>query len=264
MVVPCAQLRVFLPTDSLGPGDRERWAPDGALGHRAARRVEDEVARQRLLTGRGSVDEAALLSRRAGDRRYVCPLQYDVRAASGMRVLAEQLPPAVVDALLPGGALRARLEAIGAARRTPTVVDAPWAVPLAWFVCFSDRERRLLDPDEGDAPRLLHLTTVGTAIDRVERAVEAMDVVDDAADLLEDVADLAEWLEAFPTDALLELDYAGLTRLLSAEQLAADRSAHEVWKALEALEDGDLLAAVAYWGVLRGRWTALRSQQTAS
>lgn len=264
MVVPCAQLRVFVPTDTLRPRDRARWVPEAALGHREARRREDDVARLRLLTGRGALPEDAVLVRRAGDQQFVCPLQYDVRAAAGLRMLRDTLPAPVVDLLLPDEDLRARLGAVAAARRTPTIVDAPWVVPIPWFVLFDDAERRHLDPPEGTGPRLLYLSTVGAGLDRLGRAVDAVDTVEDADELLEDLADLAAWLESFDPRSLLELDYAGLAPLLGPERLAADRSAHDVWSAIEGLEQGDLLAAVAYYGALRGRWSQLQAQTSAS
>ena len=264
VVVPCAQLRVFVPTDSLGPRDRERWAPDRALGHREARQVEDAVARLRLVTGRGTAPQDAVLVRRAGTTQFVCPLQYDVRAAAGLRMLHSSLPSPVVDLLVGGGALRAQLDGAMAAGSTPTIVDAPWAIPLAWFVLFTDDERRFLDPAEGAGPRLLYLTTVATALTRIDRVLDALDLVEDAEQLFEELAEIAEWLEGFDERSLLELDYAGLTRVLGAERLEADRSVRDAWNAIDGLETGDMLAAVAYYGALRGRWSRLRAQPTAS
>ena len=264
MVVPCAQLRVFVPTDALGPRDRERWAPDRALGHREARRVEDEVARLRLVTGRGAAPQDAVLVRRAGTTQFVCPLQYDVRAAAGLRMLRSTVPSPVVDLLVGGGQFRAQLDGPAAAGGVPTIVDAPWAVPLAWFVLFADDERRFLDPAEGAGPRLLYLTTVATALTRIDRALDALDVVEDAESLFEELAEIAEWLESFDERSLLELDYAGLGRVIDAQRLEADRSVRDAWNAIEGLESGDMMAAVAYYGALRGRWSRLRAQPTAS
>ena len=264
MVVPCAQLRVFVPTDSLGPRDRQRWAPGRALGHREARRVEDAVARLRLLTGRGTAPDDAVLVRRAGTTQFVCPLQYDVRAAAGLRMLRDTVPSPVVDLLVGSGSLRQRLDSTAALGGLPTIVDAPWAIPLAWFVLFSHDERRFLDPPEGAGPRLLYLTTVATALTRIDRVVDALDVVEDAEPVLEELSEIAEWLEAFDERSLLELDYAGLARVLGARRLEGDHSVRDAWSAVEGLETGDMLAAVAYHGALRGRWSRLRAQPTAS
>lgn len=264
VVVPCAQLRVFVPVDTLGPEERARWAPEHALGHRAARRAEDAVARLRLVTGGGHVPDDAVLVRRQGATQFVCPLQYDVRAAAGLRVLEDEVPDQVVDLLLPDGGLRSRLDAVAATVSVRTIIDAPWAVPLPWFTLFDASERRLLDPPEGTGPRLLHLTTVAAALERIERVDAALALVDGADDVEQEVDDLAVWLGGFDDRSLLELDYAGLGRLLGAERLRADRSVHEVWSAIEGLETGDLLAAVAYYGALRGRWSDLRVRPNAS
>ncbi len=263
MVVPCAQLRVFLPTDSLGPRDRERWAPDRALGYREASRVEDTVARLRLVTGRGTAPDAVLV-RRAGSTQFVCPLQYDVRAAAGLRMLRDTVPQPVVDLLLGSAEVGARLDSAAAAGGPPTIVDAPWAIPLAWFVLFVDDERRHLDPPEGAGPRLLYLTTVAAALTRIDRVLDALDVVEDAEALFEELAELSEWLETFDERSLLELDYAGLVRVLGTERLENDHSVRDAWAAIEGLETGDMLTAVAYYGALRGRWSRLRAQPTAS
>lgn len=264
VVVPCAQLRVFVPTDSLGPRDRERWAPEAALGLREARRVEDTVARLRLLTGRGAAPDDAVLVRRSGRTQFVCPLQYDVRAAAGLRMLRDTVPSPVVDLLLGGDDLSARLDSAAAAGGVPTIVDAPWAIPLPWFVLFTDDERHFLAPPEGAGPRLLYLTTVAAALTRIDRTLDALDVVEDGEVLFEELAELSEWLETFDERSLLELDYAGLARVLGTERLEADRSVRDAWAAIDGLEAGDMLSAVAYYGALRGRWSRLRAQPTAS
>lgn len=265
MVVPCAQLRVFVPVDTLDGRDAERWSGDvGALGHAEARTVEEQVGRSRLLTGRGGLTDRAVLVRRSGDERFVCPLQLDVRAAAGLRQLRDAVPAPVLD-LLVDAPLRSHLDRVSALGRAPTIVDAPWVVPVAWFVLFDDDERRFLDPSEGAGPRLLYLTTAAQALDRLERAVLAVDdAIEDADELLEELADVADWLQGFDPRSLVELDYAGLTRVIDAPRLERDRSAHDVWCAIEGLESGDLLAAVAYYGALRSRWGPLRSQVTAS
>ena len=71
-------------------------------------------------------------------------------------------------------------------------------------------------------------------------------------------------IPSFPGRALLELDYAGLTQVMERDELEADRSAHDVWQAVEALEQGDPLAAVAYYGALQVRWGPLQARAHAS
>ena len=83
-------------------------------------------------------------------------------------------------------------------------------MPIPWFVLFDDAERRFLQPPEGPGPRLLYLTTVTMALQRLERVQAAIDVVEDADELLAELDDITEWLGGFDGRSLLELDYAGL------------------------------------------------------
>lgn len=267
VTVPSAQLRAFVPLDDLEEHERVRWSAPAAapLGVRAARAQEARSGRTRLLTGRGSFAERAVLTRRVGDEVFVCPLQLDVRAALALRELRSEVPGPVVDLLVPDRDVRGRLDALAASGRRPTIIDGPWGVPVAWFTLFDDTERRLRDPAEGTGPHLSYLTTCARALPRIERAVDAVDdAVEDADGLLEDLADLLEWVEAFPERALLELDYAGLVQVLSRDELEADHSAHDVWSAVAALEQGDPLAAVAYYGALQVRWGPLQARAHAS
>ena len=157
--------------------------------------------------------------------------------------------------LLADPGLADHLDLVAAAGRRPMTIDAPWAVPLPWFGLFSPAERRYTDPPEGAGPRLVHVTTVRSALDRLERLIEVLDQrIEDADELLESVADLAEWVDAFDPRSWLELDYGGLADWLPAEALAADHSVADLWAAVEALERGDVLEAATHHASLRRRW----------
>lgn len=267
MSVPTAQLRVFLPLAELDERDRLRWSPPraDALGVRQATEAEAELGRTRLVTGRGGFADRAVLTRRVGDEVFVCPLQLDVRSALALRQLRGEVPAPVVDLLLPDGEVRARLDAVAASGRVPTIVDAPWSVPLAWFALFDDTERRLRNPPEGAGPRLTYLTTAARALPRLERVVEALaDAVEDADDLVDELADLLDWVASHPTRSLLELDYAGLVAGFAPDELQEDHSCRDVWSAVEGLETGDLVAALAYHAAVEERWRPHRARARAS
>lgn len=267
VTVPCAQLRAFLPLEALDEADRIRWSPPSsqALGRRAAAQREERLGRARLLGGRAALGEPVVLTRRVGDERYVCPLQLDVRLALALRELRGELTDPMVERLVPDEGLRRRLAGIAAAGRRPTVVDAPWSVPLTWFALFDDAERRFRDAPEGDGPSLTYLTTVERAMPRLDRAIEAVDgAVEDAEVLLDELVELADWVDALPSRSLLELDYAGLARTIERDDLVVDRSSRDVWRAVEGLESGDLLAAVAYHGAIESRWGPRRARAHAS
>lgn len=267
MTVPSAQLRAFVPLASLPARERHRWSPPVAdpLGVRQARAREDSLGRARLLTGSAGFAEHAVLTRRVGDELFVCPLQLDVRSALALRELRQEIPGPVVDLLVPDPRLRTRLDTVAASGRRPTIIDGPWGVPLVWFALFDDTERRFRDPPEGSGPGLSYLTRAERAVDRLGRVVDAVvDTVDDADELLDDLGDLLEWVEAHPPSTLLELDYGSLVLGATSDELGADRSCRDVWSAVEALEQGDLLAALAHYRVLEQRWGPLRSRAHSS
>lgn len=219
------------------------------------REVEDEVAHGRLLGRRAVVDDAAVLVRRVNDDEFVCPVQHDLRCALALRQLRTEVPASVLSAMVPDVGLVDHLDLVAAAGRRPATIDAPWAVPVPWFALFAPAERRFTDPTEGAAPRLVHMTTVRAATDRLERVVDVVDErVADADELLDALGDLAEWVESFDPRSWLELDYGGLAPWLGADRLREDRSAADLWASVEALERDDVAEAAAHQAVLRRRW----------
>lgn len=263
VVVPAAQLRIFVPRDTLDARDAARWTV--RMGRTEARRREEEVALARLVGRRASVDDAAVLVRRVGDDEFVCPVQHDLRCALALRQLRADVPDVVVSALVGDPGLEDELDLIAAAGRTPTTIDAPWAVPLQWFALFSPAERRFTDPPEGAGPRLVHVTTARAAMDRLERVIDVLDVrVADADVVLDAIADLAEWVDSFDPRSWLELDYGGLADWLGAEALERDHSVADVWASVEALERGEVLEAAAHHATLRRRWRQPNAVVTSS
>lgn len=252
MAIPCAQLRVFVPRDTLDERDVDRWTR--RVGRTRARELEADVAAARLVGRRASVDDAAVLVRRMGDQRFLCPVQHDLRCALALRQLRAEVPDPVVSWLVGDPGLVDELSLVAAAGRRPMTIDAPWAVPLPWFALFGPDDRRFTDPPEGAGPRLVHVTTVARAA-RLSRVVDVVDErLEDADTVLEEVAELAEWVDAFDPRSLLELDYGGLAAWLGADALARDHSAADLWSAVDALERGDVLEAAVHHAALRRRW----------
>ncbi|MFP4311456.1 MAG: hypothetical protein ACLFS9_05665, partial [Nitriliruptoraceae bacterium] len=197
------------------------------------------------------------------DRTLICPLDLEGRSQVAWSQLAAVLPDAVLDAMLPHPACRARAE------RTPRVVphvrDHPFLAPLTWFVAFSPREQRVTDPPEGTGPRLVHLTLVGQAVGRLERVLEVIErTLAGADDLLAEVADLAVWLDDFAEGSLLELDHGTAGRLRGAGGLKRDRTTAQLWRAVEALEQGDDHAAAVAYATARAAWSLPRALAHAS
>jgi hypothetical protein len=117
----------------------------------------------------------------------------------------------------------------------------------------------------GHGRRIVYVTRVGRARERIRHALSVIEeATDDAASFSAGASALADWLGAFVSEALLELDYAGIAQLFEAEEIADDRTCAQLWEVVDALEAGDRdLAETAYAG-LRRRWSAVWARQFAS
>jgi hypothetical protein len=265
MAVPRAQLKVFAPLDAFPPRERERWAAYVAAGGGVTRgeltTLEDAAAVSTAVAGRSPRGAEVALVRRAGERVLLCPVALDLRAAAAFAAFRRTVPPAVVDQFVPSAATRAHLEQVARGGRRPRILDAPWAVPLPWFLAFAPDERRLTDPPEGRGPRLVYLTTVAQARVRLARGLRVIDeAIDDGEDVLAELAALDGWLDTCDLTSVLELDYGGVARWFPPEALRADRSCAELWEAVDALEEGELLRAAAGYAVVRSRWSGQRAR----
>jgi hypothetical protein len=269
-VVPSAQLKVFTPLDAFPPEERARWSAyvrdQRGLTRREVASAEEQHAARRLVLRRGrsrTVDGAAV--RRLGRQVLICPLELDLRWAVAFDDFRRTVPPEVLTAFVPD---EAWVEAPGVAARVgrpPQVLDAAWAVPLHWFLAFDPSERRLTDPPEGRGPRIVFLTSLEHAQQRVRRAQAVVhDAIEDDEELVDLLGGFLGWLSAFDQGSVLELDYGRLADTFSRVELETDRTCTELWEAVEALEDGDGLAAAAAYGVARARWQGRRATQHAS
>jgi hypothetical protein len=261
-VVPSAYLRVFQLLEAFPPKERGRW-------ERYLLHPGDQVPRYRQRrTGRRiglmvpEDDGGADVLVEEG-RLYVCPRNVRVRVLAGLLAFRETHPRELADAFVPATEVRrARRELQRLRRRSrgrlSFVHQSPWHVPIRWFVLFDDAERRL--EETADGYRLRYLTTAAKAMRRTARVVPVLRRADlgPIGQLLEE---LHGWLRAFDPRSLLELDYDGLCRGLTWDELDDDRSVRDVHLALEALAGGEFLrSAELYQGVL-GRWAELRGRE---
>lgn len=267
MLAPTAQLRVYVPIDAYPTATRARWEAYLAE-HRGVTREEandqrGRIAASLLLTGRLGDAGGGALVRRAGKRRYVCPLDIERRSAEALRALQDTVPPSVLPALLPDERERVRLERLSRHRVPPQIREHAWSVPLVWYLAFDPTEQRRTDPPEGAGPRVRFVTTLGQATGRLEDVFDALigDIELDVEAGPEEVDDLLTWLSSFDGDSLLELDYGRLAQDLPASR---DHACADLWRAVEAFRDGDLFEAAVAYGVARTCWGALRDRASAS
>ncbi|MFJ3895937.1 hypothetical protein [Streptomyces sp. NPDC090083] len=199
----------------------------------------------------------------------VCPWRTRLRGWQALGDLAEELPPPVLDAVLPPFV---RDQATQDYERwlarnpdaRPWIRTATWQVPLNWFVLVGDEERRYDKASGDDPPMLRYRTPMVQARRRVARALRALkDAIDDGP-LIEGLVDVGRWLEEFHPRSLVELDYGGLVHVLPAGELEDDHSAADVAAGIEALRTGDGAAAGEAYGRLVERWRSVRDRRSAN
>jgi len=248
----CSYLRVYQPLHALSEaeqtlvrdcGDGLSPTPRNALGLIAA----DECRE--------------VYTKIVEDQTLVCPAHTRLRDLLGLVAFERTIPDSVAEMFFAKREVsraRAELESI---RRTqpgirPSVVQAVWHVPVRWFVCFDDAERRI--EDRGDHLTIRYETMIRVARDRVTSALDALSGGIVHPVIVGMVYELKEWLATFDPDSLLELDYATVATLFDPDELADDHSSSDVWTAIEALGDGDGMKAGLFYRRVNERWSAPR------
>nr|WP_202456971.1 MULTISPECIES: hypothetical protein [unclassified Streptomyces] len=197
---------------------------------------------------------------------HVCPWRTRLRGWQAMEELAGQLPPTVLDAVLPPVLRRQTVADYEQwlARNPdarPWIRTSTWQVPLHWFVLVSDEER---SHEKGEPPGLSYRTPMVQARRRVARGLRALRDALDEGPIIDGLVDVGRWLEEFHPRSLVELDYGGLVHAVSADELDEDHSAADVAEGIEALRAGDGEAAGEAYARLVERWRAVRDLQFAN
>ncbi|WP_030683053.1 hypothetical protein [Streptomyces cellulosae] len=274
VIVPYATyLRVYEPLAAFPEPERDHWA-------RYARRPDRPSYQDEL---RGSLADLLPIPpipvpvHESGDAFVlevdgvvcVCPWRTRLRGWQALEDLTEELPPSVLDAVLPPVVRRQAAQDYERwlARNPdarPWIRTATWQVPINWFVLVSDAERRF-DKASGDIPPMLrYRTPMVQARRRVARALRALKDAIDEGPLIDGLIDVGRWLEEFHPRSLVELDYGGLVHVLPAGELENDHSAADVADGIEALRHGDGVAAGEAYARLVERWRSVRDRRSAN
>lgn len=256
----CSYLRVYRPLEAFPQAERERIElavrdPSRARstgGHNSLCLIAPEERRETYVT---EID----------GRVYVCPAQTRLRTILGMLAFERALPEGVGRVFFSEREMsdaRRELELIQSADvdLRPSIVQSPWHVPLRWFVCFEDAERRI--EQVAEHPRIRYRSTVGRARERVGEALEIVKGGIIHPVMVGMIFELREWLGTFDEESVLELDYASVATLFDPEELADDHSAADVWNAIRALGEGDGMKAGLYYRRANERWIGARQRET--
>lgn len=259
-------LRVYQPLSTFAEEDRSRWMRDGTSDQNP-----DPEASRRWLLGASlpameSVTEGALV-RKIDGITMVCPWRTRLRMLAGLLAFRGSLPEEVAQAFVPEQEARRAAEELEIlAEQHPDVrshiLHANWHVPLRWFAAFDEGER-ILTEDSGGL-RIRYETSLGDATTRLGRTLSILESawIDDGVTAA--VKELLEWLNDFPEEGLLELDYGSVATMFEAEELADDDSAAQVWVCLEALASGDVERASRAFGSLSDKWTQMRAREVVN
>jgi hypothetical protein len=196
---------------------------------------------------------------------YVCPSHNRLRTLLSLVAFERSIPDAVVSSFFSEREVsRARVE-LETIQRTqpdirPCVVQSVWHVPVRWFVCFDDAERRVEQAD--DHPSIRYETRIGLARERVARALDTLTGGIVHPVIVGMIYELKEWLSTFNELSLLELDYASVATLFEPDELADDHSAADVWNSIAALGEGNGMNASLYYRRVNERWAHPRRHES--
>ncbi|MFI5681650.1 hypothetical protein [Streptomyces cellulosae] len=274
VIVPYATyLRVYEPLAAFPEPERDHWARYARRPDRPS--YQDEL--RRSLADLLPTPPIPVPVHESGDAFVlevegvvcVCPWRTRLRGWQALEDLTEELPPSVLDAVLPPVVRRQAAQDYERwlARNPdarPWIRTATWQVPINWFVLVSDAERRF-DKASGDIPPMLrYRTPMVQARRRVARALRALKDAIDEGPLIDGLIDVGRWLEEFHPRSLVELDYGGLVHVLPAGELENDHSAADVADGIEALRHGDGVAAGEAYARLVERWRSVRDRRSAN
>ena len=197
-----------------------------------------------------------------GGVRFVCPRHPRLRMLEGVLAFHQTYGDSSVAALVPESvASRAADELDRIKSRHPGarshILTSPFAVPLRWFAAFRQDERRI---EEIDGQLTIRFRTgLAEALHRLRGAVEVLEEAGFDDTIVEQVSEVIAWLEDFPRDALVELDYGDLVDLFDATDLVLDESAADIAASLEALAMGDYDEAGERYASAASRWAHAHS-----
>jgi hypothetical protein len=269
-----AYLRVYEPLAAFPEGEREGWA---AYATQAAARPDRLVVEhQRALAGVISVPPRPVPAEEPRDAfvlvvdglAHVCPVQARLRSWMALGQFRDGLPDSVLHAFVPPASL-ARADADHArwgSSETGSplrILTSTWVVPVPWFVPFApgDQVDGEVPPDE---PAVVHRTRMSAARRRVARALRTLRLNLGELEIADELEELGRWLEEFHARSWVELDYAGLARLLGPDVVAADTSVADVAAAVASLAAGDEEGAVLTYRTVVDRWSAVAALEHAN
>lgn len=213
----------------------------------------------------GFVRSYGLLSEAEGDshwtvdwegRRLVCPRNLRLRVLESTVAFANAFR-GLGAGLVPENAAQAADRELKAYHRSHPehrshILTSAWHVPVRWFVAFDPAQKEVYDRPEG--PSIRFRTDIGPALQRITEALEVLTSLTVFVGPAQELGQLLEWLQPFPDDSMLELDYGDVATLFDPNDLVFDDSCDQVQQSIEALAAGDMMRAGECYGRVVTRW----------
>lgn len=243
-----AYLRVYLPAATLQTAGVE--LPE--VGRESAEQVRT-TAGVGLL--RGS-DRDDVLVAEWGGGRYGCPRRPMLRAMEGLLAFRRAYLGVGGEFLVPEKVARHAVHQLEELEKQPLarsyILTSAWHVPLRWFAAFEPTERELFEVNGHRSIRYRTIQSEATA--RLEEVLGVLreSGMDDS--VVEEVEELAEWINGYPEDSMIELDYGSVAELFSETDLLLDESSSDLWESLTALASNDWEKASSHYVTVAMRW----------
>ena len=255
----CSYLRVYRPIEALSEPERAFVEHVRAKPHELGRSGRHSLG---LLAPQECQE---LYERNVDGQSFVCLGHNKLRTLLGIIAFERSLPDSVVPHFFSEREVakaRTELETLQRAHPDirPSVVQSVWHVPLRWFVCFDDVERRI--EQAGDLPTIRYESRVHTARRRVGDALQTLTGGIVHPVIVGMIYELKEWLVTFDPASVLELDYASVAAMFEPDQIADDHSSSDVWNAIRALGEGDGMKAGLFYQRANERWTRARQRES--
>lgn len=256
----CSYLRVFRPVEALSEPER------AFVEHSRGAPSKQAAGARRHSLGLLAPQECRELYEKTVDGQlFVCLGHNRLRTLLGLVAFERSIPDSVVPLFFSEQELRKARAELEKLQRThpdirPSVVQSVWHVPLRWFVCFDDAERRI--EQAGEEPTIRYETRALTARRRVAEALQTLTGGIVHPVIVGMIYELKEWLATFDASALLELDYASVASMFEPDEIADDHSAADVWNAIRALGDGDGMKAGLFYQRANERWARARQRES--
>ena len=267
-----AYLRVYEPARSLSAELRSnlRTSKTTLVEGVATVATEQQTVLRRTVTGAAVDLEAGTppdvyVLRRDG-RLHLCPIDLALRSWLALTEFLGNRADPGLRLLVPPDALAVADERFLQWRRdhpraVPHIQQSSWEVPRIWFVLAADEEREVYEA--GGFLSLRYRARIGDARRRAIAASRALRGLASDVEVLDSLSALRFWLDNFDDESWVELDYAGLARIVG-DDVRHDHSAKDISEALKALRAGDMTAAATAYHRFQQRWEHITAYERAN